>query len=218
MPRINFATLPLEGAQSWRSYYDNGSNGYGTWLRSGQMKRPDRLVNGPLYDSGGGVVTPHPFSFAPADRILIVGCGAGYSIEGFRMLGFPNTWGLDYSSVLEASTGIITPGIESQIAWVNVAAGGQAKARLRNVTGDDIFDWVISEDVLPCYDTGAEMDGLLDAAESVLTGSDLSQIIHMVTPLLPDNTQDPDFLWLSLDDWKAVRPTHSWVSTQWGYR
>ncbi len=217
MPRIDFESLPLTGPESWAKYYGSIEiEGYGPWMKAFADRRADSLVNGPVIDENGDVRSPHPFSFLSTDRILIVGCGPGYLIESFRALGLPLTWGIDYSTVMESSSGLITPGIEDEIAWVKALNTGQIRSRIRQVCdGSHEFDWIITEDVVPCYDLGAEMDEVFDLCEFATPSDD--QIIHLVAALFGTN-QDPDFLWMTLAQWKAIRPTNSWFAPNEGYR
>lgn len=215
MPRVDFENLPLTGAESWAKYYDSGDEGYGLWLQPAKDALRLHLTDGPLFVNRLEQI-PHPFSFNSTDRILIAGSGGGYLIQAFRDAGYPNCWGIDYSTALDGSTGVMAAVAQDGTAWIDLGApGGQVRAALRNVTGDDEFHWVITEDVAPCYDLDAELDGLLGAAQNVLSpGIGNEQVINVVTVLRQDGIfQDPDFLWLFLDDWNAFRPAQSWVST-----
>lgn len=66
----------------------------------------------------------------------------------------------------------------------------------------------ISEEVVTLLDDSevTQLAGWIDAVD---TGMD---VIHLTTELLPDTTQDPLFNWKLLADWKALVPTHTWVS------
>lgn len=147
------------------------------------------------------------FPIQTTDRILIAGSGFGFLIEAAHAAGFPNVWGIDNSDYI--STNRATEAVGSVLFVENdIRGGGQVRAQLRNLTGDDIFDWVISESVIESY-TDAELPALLNAAETVLAGTDESQIIHLIVdaPGL-----DPPLVSRTLAEANALRPAHSWCS------
>ena len=148
------------------------------------------------------------FSIQTTDRILVGGCGLGFLIEAFKDAGYTECFGIDNSSHVASKRGVETRGdivfVEDDIK----GGGGRIKAAFRRDTGDDIFQWVISESVLESYED-AELGQLLDAAESVLDPTKPhSNIIHMVLTI--ESQVDPMFNQKTLAEWKAVRSTHSW--------
>jgi hypothetical protein len=84
------------------------------------------------------------------------------------------------------------------------ASRGRIKQAL-GITGNDKIDWGLSEDLAPG----------LDDAEVVDAASDLDKICtdsaHYVTPLIPVSQQDPVLNWHTLEEWKALVPTHTWI-------
>jgi len=147
------------------------------------------------------------FPIVATDRILIPGCGLGYIIEEFKNAGFLNCWGIDNSAHAAAKRGVEASG-DTIFVEDDIRGGGRIKAALRRETGDDIFQWVISESVMESYEDN-EMDQLLDAAEAVIDpAKSLTNIVHMVLamPLV-----DPMFNQKTIAEWKAIRSTHSWV-------
>lgn len=147
------------------------------------------------------------FAIQATDRILVAGCGLGFIIEAFKSAGFPNTFGIDNSAHVASKRGVEA---DSGTVFIedDIKGGGRVKAALRRDTGDDIFDWVISESVLESYED-AEIGQLLDAAEVVLNPvKPKTNIIHMV--LTVESQVDPMFNQKTLTEWVAVRNTHSW--------
>jgi SAM-dependent methyltransferase len=150
----------------------------------------------------------------PADRFLVAGCGFGFLIEVAHDDGYPNVWGIDSSPYISNNRATEARG-DVLLVEDDIRGGGRVRTALRNLTGDDTFDWVISEDVLTCYDVGTDMDQMLNAAETALAkGRPLNNVIHMVT----ESPLQLPFTGLTLEEWDAIRPAHSWVSirfSQW---
>jgi SAM-dependent methyltransferase len=150
------------------------------------------------------------FGILTTDRVLIAGCAYGFLIEVANDAGYNLVWGIDSSSHIASNRAIESRG---DVLFVedDIRGGGRVRAALRSLTGDDIFDWIISEDVVPGY-TVAELPPLLDAAEAVLApGKPDSNIVHLITILVPGKSGDSSQTWLTLAEWNAVRPAHSWV-------
>lgn len=147
------------------------------------------------------------FPIQAGDRVLIAGCGYGFLIEAAHDAGYANVWGIDNSDYIIANRNTEARG-DVLFVEADLRGGGQVRAALRNLTGDDEFRWVISEDVLTGYAL-SELPQLYVAAEGVLeNGQPTSHIIHMVTEAPVDNP----FTALTLEQWKATRPPHTFVS------
>lgn len=144
------------------------------------------------------------------DRILVAGCGFGFTIDRFRAAGYPNTWGIDDSAWIEARKGV--EAVDATV-WVadTITGGGRVRTALRQLTGASTFDWVLTEGILESLED-AEMPTVLNACESVLAGSDLARIVHMVwvPPFAPRFAGV--FNEKTIDAWNAMRPAHTWVS------
>jgi hypothetical protein len=147
-----------------------------------------------------------------SDRILIVGCSfLGLEVKAFRDAGFANCFGLDDTDDWPGGpTDVVPDGVV--IVNENVAAPA-LKTRLRQGTGDDIFDWIWSSDVLTSAADDTEAALWASAAEEVLgnvgdpsVATQLWRIIHSVTINAP-----PPFLAKTLLQWQAVAPAHSWT-------
>lgn len=172
------------------------------------------------------LIEQHFPAIATTDRILVGGCGFGWLIEAAHAAGYPNVWGIDYSTHIQTNRGTQSDG---SVLFVedDITGGGRIKAALRSLTGDDIFNWIITESVLEGYDD-AEMPQMLAAAESVLDSAEpTTNILHLVhaTPHGTFGSQyglDPVFNVKSIDEWKAIEPTHTWVniisSAEWEVR
>lgn len=145
-------------------------------------------------------------AMAPAtgDRILVVGAGLGFMIEAAHADGYANVWGLDDSPAMHGN-----PNTDPSVVIVDGSygsPGGQILARLRQGTGDDIFDHVVSESMAESYDD-AELLSLLPWASNILApGGDVSHLV------VTDPGLDPVFNVKTLTEWKALYPAHTWIS------
>lgn len=145
------------------------------------------------------------------DRFLVGGAGRGDLVQIIRSDGFPNCWGIDSSSLLGSGRYTVSGGI----VYVDrpMQGGGGTLAKLRQITGDDEFEWVISEDLVSCYDpTDPDLTSILDAAETVLRpGEPLSRIVHLVSVGWdPAFASAPGFD-QPIEDWALLRPAHTWI-------
>ncbi len=188
---------------AWDLYYQgsDGTTGYGT-----------RMNRDTIFGKRFRVLTTE-FNMGLTDRILIVGSAFGYLNERFFDAGFTNVFGLDNSDDINNRKGVeMRADVANRHVHNDIRSGGQLRARLRQQTGDDEFDWIITESMLESFD-GAELEQILDACEVGLTGTDLSQIIHIVVtkedPTSPG--YDPAFNWKTIAEWNAIRPSHSWT-------
>ncbi len=188
-------------AAAFETYYQgsDGVNGYG-----------QRMNRDAIFGKRFRVLTTE-FNMLPTDRILVVGCGFGYLIDRFHDGGFPNVWGIDSSDDIEQRQGAESRG---STLWVpdTITGAGRIRNKLRQLTGDDEFDWIITESMLESYEDG-EVQTILNVCEGALTGSDQSHIIHIVVtkedPAAPGYA--PAFNWKTIADWNLLRPSHSWT-------
>lgn len=152
------------------------------------------------------------FGVQPADRVLVVGAGFGFLIEAAKDAGFANVWGIDNSPYVAANRGAETRG-DVVLVEDDVRGGGRIKAALRQATGDDVFDWVITEDVVACY-SDADVVAFAPHLERLLAGSDPARVVHVTTVTRPESPPRPAGLtWHTLAEWAALVPAHSWMST-----
>ena len=154
------------------------------------------------------------FSIGTTDRILIGGSGFGFLVDAFHDAGFSNTWGIDdslhISTERSTETRSGTGFVEDEFLGVETI-----RTKLDTETGGRTFKWVITESLMESYED-AEMGTLLDAGENFLDSAFTNaNIIHLVQSVLrdgtPDSHIDPIYNQKSLSQWKAVRPSHSWV-------
>ena len=155
------------------------------------------------------------FPIGPTDRILVCGCGFGYLIDAFHDAEFPNTWGIENSPWIESNRPSESRGA-TRFVQNDFRGGAQARAKLRVLTGADIYNWVITEGMMESYDD-AEIPELLDSAEALLDPAERPEnIVHLVyaviDPARPDRSLSPVFNQKTIAEWKAMRSSHSWVN------
>jgi hypothetical protein len=213
MPRVTWET-----ETDWLAHYrvwdvaTQSNVGYGrTFATKGNPS--DGSV--PLYNRRWALLRSHFPAISSSDRILVGGCGFGYLIEAAQEDGFSSVWGLDASTYISSNRGTESVG---SVLFVedDIRGGARVRAALRSLTGDDEFDWIITESVLESYDD-SEIPPLLAAAETVLASvHPTANIIHLVHavphPSFPRSGLDSAFNVKPIDDWKAIEPTHTWVN------
>lgn len=136
-------------------------------------------------------------------RVLVVGAGFGYLPEALKAEAPDVVWadGLDASP------------------YVRAHADTESPAGCRPFFGDvtqpppieiDNYDWVIDEDCLPGY-APEDAPAFLDACEWRLRhGLPPERVVHIVTTLR-GKPGDSALTWLSADEWRAMRPSHTWL-------
>lgn len=171
-------------------------------------------------------VLTEAFVMGLTDRILIVGSAFGYLNQRFIDAGYVNVFGLDDSDDIDNRKGVeMRADVANKHIKHNIRSGGQLRARLRQQTGDDEFDWVITESMLESY-TDPELSQILDACEvGLFNGTDQSHIIHIITTKEREYAGPPDdpdpynpiFNWMTIAEWNAIRPSHSWTGPDAGW-
>lgn len=153
------------------------------------------------------------FGIQPSDRVLIVGAAFGFLIEAFRDSGYLNVWGIDNSPYVSAQKGIEMRG-DVVVVEDDVRGGGRVKAAFRSATGDDVFTWVITDDVATCY-ADADVVQLAPVLETLLeNGLPASNVVHVVSVGGPDVIMDSAITNHTLEEWKTLVPAHSWMSVR----
>lgn len=183
--------------------------GYGKeYLTAGDPTR-DHLAQ--FRERWSALTTHYPIGLF--DRVLVVGCGFGYLMDAAHEAGFANVWGIDSSPYVAARKGIESSGstviVEADIRGV----GGQLKNTFRQLTGDDEFDWIITEDVVSCYRTddaeGANQNvlNLAPLLDTLLFRGlpDTPRVIHMTSVARePGIGGDSALTWLTLQEWRDL--------------
>lgn len=173
---------PLDN-NGWLAGYSRESRSMGTFTG-----RRDRLIAF--------------FGIQPAHRILVGGAALGFLVESFHAAGYANCWGIDDSPYATAGHPDVANGVV--LISERVQPGGRIKAILRQETGDDVFDFVITEDVLTCL-TDAEIvsEQILFACDGVMPPGG-GNVIHLVTHKRHDSqpARYPEINWKTVQEWK----------------
>lgn len=196
-------------ASSWADYYGAGSSagrvGYGRVWATDDGRVP--LDSGDLARRADALEAR---GIGTTDRIIVVGCGFGFLIEVLAGRGYTNTFGIDSSSDIESKKGVEASG-DIVLVSEEMNGTGRVKAVLRQQTGDDEFDWIVTESVMESYDD-SDVQVICNVCEGGLYNTHtFANIIHMVFeppwPKFPGVFNEK-----TLAEWKAMRPAHTWVS------
>ena len=144
------------------------------------------------------------------DRILVVGAGFGGMVEAWHDAGYANCWGVDSSPWIETNKATMTRN-DVILVSEDIRNGGQFRLALRQNTGDDEYDWVITEDVVSCY-ADADLATMIPLVETLLfNGTPLTNIIHMTTYSRGPGTMDSALNAKTLQEWQTAYPSYSWM-------
>lgn len=167
-------------------------------------------------------------------RVLIVGAAFGFTVEQLIAFGIANVWGTDISQWI--ADNIVTeadPAIAPRLFQKDITDADAQSFFQTNTGTNGKFNVIVTDDVLSSYDPATEAAALtafFDACETLLQGNQLDRVVHLATSLEPDETLTPSaadpnvtdggrrtdlgITWLSLADWKALRPAHTFVNSE----
>lgn len=163
--------------------------------------RPD-FERGELYDN----YRRYPFFAERAQiisqncfgKILIVGCGWGFTVDECLSLGL-DAWGCDASSyaVFKAQKELPQTSY-SRIVVGNILSSSDISniKLLSGLTIEQKFDWCVTDDVLPVLNNDSEVL----AALAVLR-SHANNLLHFITPKI-DGTQHESLMWKTASEWR----------------
>lgn len=151
--------------------------------------------------------------------ILVVGCAYGFLMEQLIDAGITDVWGIDPSPHIwePAQAGEWRADVKPRVVndWVG---SGTEKASLNaaGVGGAARFTFIVDDDAASSH-SDAELPVFIDGCEARLQGNARSRIVHIVTPArYPGYVGDSALNWKTIDEWKAVAPTHTWVDAVTG--
>lgn len=149
----------------------------------------------------------------PADRVIVLGCGpGGFLVEALKARGLTQCWGVDNSPWVTSRTGIVS----GDVILINadLASGQNFNSALRDATGASNFRWIVSESVWESYDDNDVTVGLNVCEGLRQAQTPMGNIIHLV--YCPPFDEPGVFNEKTMAQWKALRPTHTWINGQ-GY-
>lgn len=124
------------------------------------------------------------------DAIVIVGAGYGWVDEAWRDVGYSRIVSCDTSALIQSGKGR-----HSAVPVLNESSGTAAsRASILSALGS-AADWVVTEDVLPCF-SDAEIAPYLPNFRA-LGG----KVAHWLTPKLPGNFMNLN--WKTPEEWKG---------------
>jgi len=148
---------------------------------------------------------------ARGDRVLVVGCAFGFLIEAAKAAGFQNVYGIDSSAWIASM--MPTEADPESVVVARDFRHARAPDELISATGSRNFVWVVTEDVVSCYDD-VDVVAMAPVLEGFLDSRDVSRVVHMTTIGEP-GSGDPDINWkATIDEWAALLPAHSWMTPQ----
>lgn len=192
------------------------------WLRAYRIQHADGTVVTYGDDRSWSVDNPEndvhrradaliALGMLPTQRVIICGCGpGGFLIEALKQRGLVNVWGVDSSPWVEQRKGIAS----GDVVWLAADFTGNIGNAMRQLTGDNDFHWIVTESVLEShYDN--EITVGLNACEGLRNPqTPMSRIVHIV--FTPPFNEPGLFNEKTMAQWKAMRPTHTWMNAE-GY-
>lgn len=132
--------------------------------------------------------------------VLVIGCGLGFIMEELKLLGM-NVWGVDNSQYIQSMKN--KEKVKVPIYNISVLSNTFAED-VRRSAGAMWFDVVITEDMLTSHDS---FDQIFLNCENLLNpNSAKSNVVHIV-----DASASHPFTSMTLNQWKALKPEHTWL-------
>jgi hypothetical protein len=148
-----------------------------------------------------------------ADRVVVLGCGPGaFLVEALKARGRPNCWGVDNSPFVNSRGQIMPDG--TILINADMTSGQSFNQALRNATGQTNFRWIITESLWESYDDNDITVGLNVCEGLRQSQTPMTNIINLV--YCPPFNQPGLFNEKTMTQWKAMRPTHTWMNAE-GY-
>lgn len=128
--------------------------------------------------------------------ILVAGCGFGYLVEELNKLEM-NAWGFDNSRYIHQKKRT-----ESTIGVYDLDLSAPNFVTMtRNKTKMNRFDVILTEDVMTSF-ADNELQPLFDNCDAIA-----DKVVHTVSL-----QAFPEFNIKTLDQWRALKPTHTWLT------
>jgi 2-polyprenyl-3-methyl-5-hydroxy-6-metoxy-1,4-benzoquinol methylase len=149
-------------------------------------------------------------------RILIAGCGAGYTVAELTERGYTQVWGCDAAAWIINQGKAEMPQIASRllVADCTVRSHLSAVRTAAGLTGSQRFALVITDDVLPCMESEAELQTLLSELRRITQA--MGHVVTCTHPWLPGDLASripgTGLWWRTADEWKAsINAASEWL-------
>lgn len=157
-------------------------------------------------------------SLSASSKILVAGCGYGYLLEELFALGLTGSYGCDGSTYAMTTGKLgVSNTVQLRLQQKNILVPNDMRdmRQFAGLQGQNKFDLVITEDVLPCF-TASEVPTAL--ANLRATGTNVAHIISCweefaYTTKLGDGSivmnvngvlvRMPGLLWLTRPEWRT---------------
>lgn len=145
--------------------------------------------------------------------IVVVGCGFGWLMEALIDAGVGTVVGVDMSPYIHANKATQS---RNDVTIVNGIVGVDNVSSLLQSAGfPRQYRAVIDEDAASSH-SDAELPAFFAGCESLLQGGQTAKIVHLVTEKRGEGIGDSAINWKYLSEWKALAPSHTWVSLSSG--
>jgi hypothetical protein len=151
----------------------------------------------------------------PSQRFLVVGACYGFLVDEMRDRGLTvsgvewNAWGAEASTfAISQAQSHLAPARANKIVLANAAVvnGLNAAKTAAGVANNQRFDVVITEDLLPCAVSEAEIQAMLTECRRVSANNG---VLHLISCLRPGEVVDPNvrfsgYIWKTLAQWRTT--------------
>lgn len=153
-----------------------------------------------LFDHRAQYVVDH-FQLAPGSRVLVAGCGFGFIMEGLQKLGMI-PYGFDNSPYIQqlAKDRKNPMKIQFPVHNINIESTNFVQD-IQQATGHTSFDCIITEDLLPSFDSFTQIINNCNAVSQ--------KVFHII-----DLECGEEFTNKTITDWIAVNPLHTWANNE----
>jgi len=189
-------------AADWEAEYRiDGVAGYG-----------QAMIDSPDFDERADALIALGVTLA-TDRILVVGSGPSAPlVMRLKDRGVVNAWGLDPSAHVQSRSGEWRGDV--LVVDSDINGGGQLRQALRNGTGDDEFDWIVTEQLLESLEESPqdEIAVVLNVIEGGLFNAlGNERCVHFVKVGWKDPVGS-GYTVKTPAEWVAKAPDHTWMS------
>ncbi len=140
-------------------------------------------------------------SLPAGSSVLVVGCALGYLMDELKKLGM-NCYGIDNSQYIKSIKN--KEKVNFDIADISIISTRLLTEFQREV-GVTQFDCIITEDVLPSHNS---WDNIFTNCETLIKpDKPKTNIVHIV-----ETNAAGTFISKTLNQWKQLKPTHTWLN------